>query len=105
MKSKQNVTAVVASKRPLQGHKVTETWSALAIKGCVDDEREIEMAQNMERVGEHVSALLSMARDIGTEVEIQNEQIETIAEKVRYSVFTTASNLVSIPNQFSIHNF
>ena len=79
----------VASKRPLQGHKVTETWSALAIKGCVDDEREIEMAQNMERVSEHVSALLSMARDIGAEVDIQNHQIKTIAEKVRYSVFTT----------------
>ena len=72
----------VASKRPWQGHKVTETWSALTIKGCVDDEREIEMAQNMERVGEHVSALLSMARDIGTEVDIQNAQIDTIAHRV-----------------------
>ena len=87
MKSKQNVTAVVASKRPLQEHKVTETWSSLAIKGCVDDEREVEMAQNLERVGEHVSALLSMARDIGTEVDIQNAQIKTIARRVRCNVF------------------
>ena len=81
MKSVQHMTAV-ASKRPLQGHNVTETWSALAVKGCADDEREIEMAQNMERVGEHVSALLSMARDIGTEVDIQNAQIDTIAHRV-----------------------
>ena len=82
MKSGQHMTAV-ASKRPLQGHGVTDTsWSALAVKGCADDERENEMAQNMERVGEHVSALLSMARDIGTEVDIQNAQIETIAHRV-----------------------
>ena len=92
MKSKQNVTAVVASKRPLQEHKVTETWSVLAIKGSVDDERENEIAENLEHVGEHVSALLSMARDLGAEVDIQNHQIKTIAEKVRYSVFITASN-------------
>ena len=47
------------------------------------NDREKEIAMNLERVDEDISALWSMARDIGIEVDIQNEQIKTITEQVR----------------------
>ena len=53
----------------------------------LDDVREKEIAANLDRVGEDITALLSMAKDIGTEVDVQSEQIKTIAEEVRSQRF------------------
>ena len=84
LRSRKKVACVVV-KRPLQGLGVNKT-SAFAVMG-LDDEREKEIAANLDRVGEDISALLSMAKDIGTEVDVQNEQIITIAEEVRSQRF------------------
>ena len=84
LKSREKVASDVVS-RPLQGLSVNKT-SALAVMG-LDDVREKEIAANLDRVGEDINALLSMAKDIGTEVDVQSEQIKTIAEEVRSQPF------------------
>ena len=87
-KSREKVAGVVV-KRPLQALSVNNT-SAFAVMG-VDDEREKEIAANLKRVGEDISALLSMAKDIGLEVDVQNDQIKTIAGEVRCNWFIIKS--------------
>ena len=97
MDSREKAAGVVA-KRPW--HKAAS--SAYAVMG-VEDKREKEIAANLERVDEDISALMSMARDIGMEVDIQNDQIYTIAEQVRCHRFHREHHILTrLPSTNSI---
>ena len=85
-KSKRSGEAEAASdictKFP-DGASTTPAFVPMAMmSGGGDDDREKELADCMSCVGQDVAALMSMARDIGAELETQNRQIRTIAETV-----------------------
>ena len=84
LRSRKKVACVVV-KRPLQGLGVNKT-SAFAVMG-LDDVREKEIAANLDRVGEDITALLSMAKDIGTEVDVQDRvhwsKIDSFCDDIR----------------------
>ena len=57
-----------------------------------NDAREDEMEENMQAVGGILGNLKSMATDMGSEIEKQNQQLDRINEKVAFfytSVFTS----------------
>lgn len=49
-----------------------------------NDAREVEMDENLGQVNTMIGNLRNMALDMGSELENQNQQIETISTKVRY---------------------
>ena len=52
-----------------------------------NDDREVEMEQNMQGVGSILGTLKNMATDMGDEIERQNKHLDLIQGKVRRGHF------------------
>ena len=67
-------------------------WSALIVIRITNDDREVEMEQNMQGVGSILGTLKNMATDMGDEIERQNKHLDLIQGKVRKSYFLPLNN-------------
>lgn len=75
-----------SSNKALCGAAAGQTASLSGVRVCsrvTNDAREDEMEENLAHVGSIVGNLKSMALDIGSELESQNDQIDRIRDKVR----------------------
>lgn len=62
---------------------LTRRPSSLPARRITNDAREDEMEENLEAVGSVLSNLKTMAVDMGSEIDKQNRQIDSITSKVR----------------------
>lgn len=88
----------VVSKQPSritngQPQQTTGAASGGYIKRITNDAREDEMEDNLTQVGSILGNLKSMALDMGTEIDAQNQQIQKITEKA-----DTNKNRIDIAN-------
>uniref|UniRef100_H2L4F6 Synaptosomal-associated protein n=1 Tax=Oryzias latipes TaxID=8090 RepID=H2L4F6_ORYLA len=78
----------VVSNQPPPSSRVVDEREQMIMSGghirrVTNDAREDEMEENLAHVGSIVGNLKSMALDIGSELESQNDQIDRIRDKVR----------------------
>jgi synaptosomal-associated protein 25 len=72
----------VVRKQPGQGNDQSDAErGGPYIQRITNDAREDEMEDNMQAVGSILGNLKSMATDMGSEIEKQNKQLDTIGTK------------------------
>ena len=69
-----------------------------------NDDREVEMEQNMQGVGSILGTLKNMATDMGDEIERQNKHLDLIQGKVKRLYFSFSTLFKNIFLYFRCHD-